>query len=289
LAEPACTILTHKASDGYVWHYRRYVPPEGVAPRAHVAVLHGIQSHGGWYEYSCTRLSQAGFVVSFLDRRGSGLNQQARGDTPDFRRLLDDIAEFLVTPSPCHPVTPSPTFLIGISWGGKLAVALPRHRPGLVDGVALICPGFFPLVSSRQKRLAFFATLIGEVRPHQHFPIPLNDPELFTETPRWLGFLRTDPLALHGATGRLLAASLHLDRYVQYVPRHFHLPVLLLLAEKDRIIDNTPTRRYVERFASTDKEFIEYPGAHHTLEFEPDPDRWTNDLIRWLKQKGPFG
>jgi alpha-beta hydrolase superfamily lysophospholipase len=289
LVEPDCTILTHTASDGYVWHYRRYLPPDGVSPRGRVVVLHGIQSHGGWYGYSCTRLSQAGFVVSFLDRRGSGLNRHARGDTPDFRRLLDDIAEFLDSPSPRPHVSPSPTFLIGISWGGKLAVALPRHRPGLVDGVALICPGFFPLVSSRQKRLAFFATLIGEVRPQQHFPIPLNDPELFTETPRWLEFLRTDPLALHRATGRLLAASLHLDRYVQYVPRHFHLPVLMMLAEKDRIIDNAPTRRYVERFASTDKEIIEYPGAHHTLEFEPGPDRFISDLIRWLKQRSQAG
>jgi alpha-beta hydrolase superfamily lysophospholipase len=285
LAEPACTILTHAASDGYVWHYRRYLPPDGAVPHAHVVVLHGIQSHGGWYEYSSTRLSQAGFAVSFLDRRGSGLNQQARGDTPDFRRLLDDIAEFLVTPIPRQSIIPSSTFLIGISWGGKLAVALPRRHPGLVDGVALICPGFFPLVSSRQKRLAFFATILGEVRPQQRFPIPLNDPKLFTATPRWLEFLRSDSMALHEATGRLLAASLHLDRYVQYVPRHFSIPVLLMLAENDRIIDNAPTRRFVERFASADKEFIEYPGAHHTLEFELDADRFVNDLIRWLKQR----
>jgi alpha-beta hydrolase superfamily lysophospholipase len=278
LAEPACTILTHTAGDGYVWHYRRYLPPEGVVPRAHVVVLHGIQSHGGWYEYSCTRMSQAGFTVSFLDRRGSGLNQQARGDAPDFRRLLDDIAEFLSTSN-------LPTLLIGISWGGKLAVALPRYRPGLVKGVALICPGFFPLITSRQKRLAFFATLVGEVRPNQRFPIPLNEPELFTETPRWLDFLRHDPLALHHATGRLLAASLRLDRYVQYVPRHFELPILLLLAEEDRIIDNALTRRYMKRFASKDKQVIEYPGAHHTLEFEPNPERFVNDLIRWLIQQ----
>jgi alpha-beta hydrolase superfamily lysophospholipase len=245
-------------------------------------VVHGIQSHGGWYEYSCTRLSQAGFAVSFLDRRGSGLNAQARGDTPDFRRLLNDIAEFL---SPTLSVLHSPTFLIGISWGGKLAVALPHYRPGLVSGVALLCPGFFPRISSRQKRLAFFATLIGKVRPSTRFPIPLNDPELFTQTPRWLEFLRTDPLAVHHATGRLLAASMHLDRYVQTVPPHFHLPVLLMLAEKDRIIDNAPTRRFFERFASTDKEIIEYAGAHHTLEFEPDPDRFVDDLIAWLNRK----
>ena len=28
---------------------------------------------------------------------------------------------------------------------------------------------------------------------------------------------------------------------------------------------------------------IEYPEAHHTLEFEPDPTRYAFDLIVWLE------
>src|SRR5438132_8640190 len=130
------SIAEHTAGDGYRWKYRRYAP-DG-PPRAHVVFVHGIQSHGGWYEYSCERLRQAGFLVSFLDRRGSGLNEQDRGDAPGFRRLLDDVAEFLYLP---HATT-VPLFLGGISWGGKLAVALQRRSPGLVNGLLLLCPGF---------------------------------------------------------------------------------------------------------------------------------------------------
>src|SRR5688572_15805938 len=86
-------IDTATASDGYCWRYRRY-PPSGPA-RARVVCIHGIQSHGGWYTRSCRFLSQAGFEVAFLDRRGSGLNEPDRGDAPSFRRLLDDLVEFL--------------------------------------------------------------------------------------------------------------------------------------------------------------------------------------------------
>jgi len=57
-----------------------------------------------------------------------------------------------------------------------------------------------------------------------------------------------------------------------------------MLAEKDRIIENNPTRRFFRRFASGDKQIIEYAGAHHTLEFEPTPDRFVGDLIEWLKK-----
>jgi alpha-beta hydrolase superfamily lysophospholipase len=271
------TVEAHTAGDGYLWRYRRYAP-DG-PPRAHVVCLHGIQSHAGWYEHSCTRLSQAGFAVSFLDRRGSGMNQQDRGDAPGFRRLLDDVAEFL------RPLrqTGTPVFLVAVSWGGKLAVALQRRAPGLAEGVALLCPGLFPKVRPPflQRLRIVWSRLVA---PRRLFPIPLSDPELFTATPRWLQFLRDDPLSLRQATARLLVESVRLDGYLRFVPKYVTAPVLLMLAGKDRIIRNDRTRRYVEKLASQDREVIEYPEAHHTLEFEPEPDRFIDDLIAWLER-----
>jgi alpha-beta hydrolase superfamily lysophospholipase len=273
------TVETHTAGDGYRWRLRRYDPPG--SPRAHVVGIHGIQSHAGWYEHSCTALSRAGFAVYFIDRRGSGMNEGARGDAPGFRRLLDDLAEFLRTlrDGPRRPV-----FLAAISWGGKLAAALPRRHPGLVDGLALLCPGFYPRVKPpfRQRLNILWSRL---VRPRKLFPVPLNDPELFTATPGWQQFIRDDPLGLRRVTARFLIESVRLDGYLRFVPKHVRLPVLLLLAEHDRIIKNDKTRRLLERFASADKEEIEYPGAHHTLEFEPDPGRFIEDLRDWLERK----
>jgi alpha-beta hydrolase superfamily lysophospholipase len=288
LADVAATpaIETFQAGDGYGWKYRRYLPP--AQPRAHVVCIHGIQSHGGWYRYSCSRLSQAGVLVDFLDRRGSGLNDKQRGDAPSFRRLLDDLAEFIRETRSGSPLTthhsPLPVFLVAISWGGKLGVALQRRHPELVDGLALLCPGFFPKVlPTLGQRLGIVWSRL--VAPERLYPIPLNHPELFTDTPRWQQFLREDPLALHQATARLLIESVRLDGYLRWTPSHVVVPVLVMLAEKDRIIDNAPTRRFVEKFAAADKQVIEYPGAHHTLEFEPEPDKFITDLVRWLEAK----
>jgi alpha-beta hydrolase superfamily lysophospholipase len=80
----------------------------------------------------------------------------------------------------------------------------------------------------------------------------------------------------------LLIESVRLDGYLRFVPKYVRVPVLLLLAERDRIIDNNRTRRYVNRFASADKEVLVYPGAHHTLEFEPDPEKFITHISRWL-------
>lgn len=281
-ATASFTIEPFSASDGYRWRYRRYAPA-GPA-KGSVVCIHGIQSHGGWYEHSCNRFREAGFDVSFVDRRGSGLNDQARGDAPSFRRLVDDLAEYLRTLRSRRTEEGSrlPVFLVAISWGAKLAVALQRRHPQLVDGLVLVCPGFFPRVKpSRKERLGILLSRL--VRPQKLFPIPLNDPQLFTETPRWQDFIRKDPFSLRRATARLLLESARLDGYLRFSARSVVLPVLVLLAERDRIVDNARIRRYVDRFVSADRRVIEYPGAQHTLEFEPNPNRWIADVIEWLE------
>ncbi len=283
MAEPAYAVLEHSAGDGYVWKYRRY--PAAGAARGILVFIHGIQSHAGWYENSCTQLAHAGYDVYFLDRRGSGMNAQNRGDAPSFRRLLDDVAEFLAAlprnVSRANTVVKLPVFLAGISWGGKLAVALERRTPGLVDGLILLCPGFYAKVRPRlwQRIGIIFSRLF---RPRKKYPIPLSDPDFFTATPHWQQFLRDDPLRLHQATARLLVESVRLDGYLRFCPKYVHIPVLLLLASEDRVTRNDWTRTYVEKFATPDKQIIEYAGAHHTLEFEPEPGVFIGDVRGWL-------
>ncbi len=286
MAEPtgAFSIEEHLSSDGYRWKYRRYRAAGEV--RGVVVFLHGIQSHAGWYDFSCTQLAMAGYQVFFLDRRGSGMNEEARGDAPSFRRLLDDIAEFLAALPRSAERGSLPVFLAGISWGGKLAVALERRHPGLIDGLVLMCPGFYSKVRPTlgQRLGIFFSRLF---RPRKLFPIPLNDPELFTATPHWQQFLREDPLRLQQATARFLIESVRLDGYLRFTPKYVHVPVLLMLASEDRIIRNDWTRDYVNKFATPDNTIVEYRGAHHTLEFEPGSPYWLWDLQDWLNRHGP--
>src|SRR5262249_681164 len=90
---------------------------------------------------------------------------------------------------------------------------------------------------------------------------------------------------LHQATARLLLESARLDAYLRFVPKYVHVPVLTLLAESDRIINNQRTRAYIERFATPDRQIIEYAGAHHHLDFEAEPDLFIRDLKGWRDQR----
>ncbi len=272
-------LATFRASDGYSFYYRHY-PAIGV-PRARLVFIHGIRSHGKWYAYSCTKLAEAGFDVFFLDRRGSGLNTALRGDSPGFRRLLDDIAEFAQ-----HLRTASawlPLFVCGISWGGKLAVGLPYRRPNLVDGLVLLCPGLAPKITppfTTRARIAAARVL----RPWRHFPIPLNEPDLFTASPQWRAYLDAEPHDLRLATARFLFGSFALDMYLKRAAKRVTVPTLVALAEHDRIIDNAATAAFVSEFPGP-VEAITYPAAHHTLEFERDDHPWLSDMAQWLEKR----
>jgi alpha-beta hydrolase superfamily lysophospholipase len=274
LDEPGSpTLHVATASDGYRWHYRRFAPP--AEPIGRVIFLHGIQSHGGWYPRSSSQIAAAGYEVFFLERRGCGLNIEQRGDLASFRRALDDIAEF-VKALPAD----KPRIMAAISWGGKLGVGFQYRHPGLVDGLALLCPGFFPKIRSR----IFERLWIGHCNfhdPARMFPIPLSDPTLFTESEKWREFLRNDPLALHEATARMLFQSNALDIYLRRAWRWVKAPTLLMLAEHDRIIINAKTLKYFNKFRC-EKEIIVYPGAQHTLEFEPEGHPFVNDLLAWM-------
>jgi alpha-beta hydrolase superfamily lysophospholipase len=273
LADP---LIERLEFDDGAGAFVRHWSPEG-STIGSVVLLHGIQSHSGWYLNSCGRLADSGFQVWAPDRRGSGLNQVHRGDAPSFRRLIDDVAALLRRVDP-------PRFLEGISWGGKLALGLQRRHPGLADGLVLLTPGLASQVNlTWNQRIAVL--LCRCFSPRSEFDIPLNNPELFTANVDFRRWIQDDPLALRKATARLLVESARLDMYNRFAARHVVVPTLLLLAERDRIIDNAGVRRLVARFPVADLTVREYSGANHTMEFEMGGPPFLDDLIDWLQRQ----
>lgn len=273
---------TQVTSDGYRIHV--VVWPANGPVRGRVVVLHGVQSHEGWYHRLGQTLAEAGYEAHFPDRRGSGANQVDRGHTPSARRLVRDIAERLATIRGRDGS--GPIALAGISWGGKLAVITAADHPEHVDALALIAPGLRPRVGvTPLERLRI--ALAYFVNRRKRFPIPLSDPALFTASPEGQAFIASDPFGLREATAGLLAASTFIDRMLRSRLRLIRQPSLLMLAGHDRIVDNDATQADFEKFSGKDREVILYPEAHHTLEFEPDPSRYALDLVGWLNQRFP--
>lgn len=275
------------ASDGYGLAWQRW-PSQARTVRAYVVILHGIQSHAGWYEHSSRRLAEAGHEICFLDRRGSGRNTGARGDAPHVDRLVHDVTQFLAETrhrreleSPASPVV-----LMSVSWGGKLAAACAARRPELVEALALLYPGIKARVRpgwwdrgrlKLAERLGIRERLVD---------IPLQDPALFTADPGWQQFIKDDPLTLRRLTVGFLLANRDLDRHSEANVTRIRCPLLMMLAGEDRIIDNEATRLLFGKIGSQSKRLVEYPAAQHTLEFESKRDEFIDDLLDWLGEIG---
>jgi acylglycerol lipase len=278
MTEPVMDHRSFEASDGYPLHVALW--PASPPSRGRVVVVHGVQSHSGWYHSLGRTLAAAGYEASFPDRRGSGPNLRDRGHASSGRRLIRDLAEWLKLRR--AEQKSSPIVLAGISWGAKLVLIAAALHPELVDGIALICPGLLPRVGvSRKEKLQIAWALLTNRR--KLFRIPLSDPLLFTANPEAQAFISSDPLGLRQGTAGLLAASFLIDRRLKHVPARIKQPALLMLAGQDRIVDNRRTLAFFQRLATADRQLIEYPEGHHTLEFDPDPTRYARDLISWVQ------
>ena len=264
--------------DGYEAFARWWDVP---SPRGAVLYLHGIQSHGGWYEGSGAHLARAGLAVLMPDRRGSGRNTVQRGHVDTTQTWLNDLEDLLQRLRDRTGLMRA--HVVGVSWGGKLAAAAATSGVRGIASLTLIAPGMYPRIDlpmGQKMRVAW--SLVSE--PRREFPIPLDDARLFTNNPLRIAWVDADPLRLRNVTGSFLVGSHRLDRAARGLGRsNWRGPVHLLLAEHDRIIDNARTRDWFAALPDGAHRLTEYAGAHHTLEFEADATPMRADVLEWLE------
>ena len=111
-----------------------------------------------------------------------------------------------------------------------------------------------------------------------------GSPRLFTASDCWQEFIGSDPLTLRRITLRFALEDRKLTRLATALPEEITVPTLLMLAGRDRIIDNMRVRGFVEQMGCAERQIVEYPNAEHTLEFEPNAEAIFTDLQSWIGQ-----
>lgn len=269
-----------RLDDGYEAAARWWLPDR---PRGAVVYFHGIQSHGGWYERSGQALADAGLAVLMPDRRGSGLNQAQRGHSESAEHCIADGAA--AVNAMVERTSVEKVHVVGVSWGGKLSVALADRAGERIATLSLVAPGLFPRVDlATVDKFRVALSLIHE--RDKLYDIPLNLPIMFTDNPVRLEFVANDKLKLQQVSASFLLATRRLDRFVRgFTHTQWRGGLHLFLAGHDRIIDNDRCRAWFRGLPLDDKTLTEYPDAAHTIEFEPDPVFFFKDLSRWITDR----
>jgi len=267
--------------DGIALQYRDWAPRH---PKGAVICVHGIRSHGAWYLGSCARLAERGYRVLFPDRRGSGLNRDA--GTPGAERVARWVGDLVQCAARASvELRGKPVHLLGISWGGRIAAAAAAAGRVRVRSVVLSAPGIVALRDcSIGTKLSVAAALL--LNPRRDFSIPLQDPALFTDDPDERNYIEQDQFGVRRASARFLFESRKLERLGRRSLRTLRTPLLLLLAGRDRIVDNAKTQRLFEKCPAADKVLKVYPEARHTLDFDACRDEYFNDLAAWFDAHG---
>lgn len=244
--------------------------------------LHGIESHAGWFAVAADALREQGMDVYCLDRRGSGLNRENRGFlsgyVDDYTTLLADIRAFVAPLRARY----QRVFLVGLSWGGKLALSYGLAHPEDIDGLVLITPGLRARVDvSLADKLKI--ALLSPLNPAARVATPIQ-PEMFTTTPLYLDYIRRDPLRLRSATVRFFWQSHRLDNYVDRNIAGNRLPVQLFLADGDTIIDNEAVLTLLQQGKSARLDVLRYEDQTHSIQLDA-ARRLVQDMTDWIRER----
>lgn len=246
--------------------------------RTPLLMVHGLQSHSGWFSQSAAFVARLGHPVYVIDRRGSGLSQAARGDSKDFHQWSADIravAELAMTHHNHDRV-----LLLGHCFGAIPATVYAETAAETVKGLILTTPGIFTHTSIPISQTLKIATT-GNGRRNYYFPVPL-DPVQFSELREYAPFIASDPLALRAVTGDLYWQIHQARKHIRRNSHKLTMPILVGFAGEDEIADNARNRTWLAGVPSNDKTEIVYPDARHILEYSVERAHYFADLQHWL-------
>ncbi len=251
-----------------------------------VLLLHGLLSHSGWFTRSCMQLATEGYMVIAPDRRGTGGHTEHRGHIDSYEQLIADMDAVLMKAKEDYPGLP--VYLLGVSWGGKLAMAYEVLRPAAVDGIILNTPGLQvkPDLSLLAKMRIGLALTLGRGRQTQ-LGIPVDIPHLFTDDPSIQEWIRCDGNTLRKCSARFYLESKKLDILLKKKSSNCRTRILLMLAGRDEIAHNERTINFVLKKCAGNSlpvEVIVYPYARHTLDFESNWGEITKDIVSRLNE-----
>lgn len=265
------------ASDGHVLHHRVWRPTGPTSGT--IVLLNGIMSHSAWFFPLVDPLVAAGFVVVGADRRGSGLDEEQRGDAPSAQTLIDDAVAIVRA----RRVPGKPLLLVGWCWGTVLALNLLRPLGDAVDGLVMVAPGLYPTQAVTDAAAAHEQRAIGAAPDAAVIETPIAE-TMFTRGRHLEQFIRRDARRLRRITPRFRQWMGSLALTASARLRRLDRPTLVLLAEGDLATDNDAARAAFARLDPSLLEIRSTPSGHG-MQFDA-PDFVTDALIAFGARLG---
>jgi alpha-beta hydrolase superfamily lysophospholipase len=267
-----------KSTDGLDIYSCGWIP-KGKS-KAVICLLHGHGEHIHRYDHVGSALAEKGYILLGFDLRGHGKSAGARGRTPSYDVLLDDIADFLTQAKERYPGLP--LFLYGHSLGGNLGLNYVMRRKPDLRGV--IATGtWLKLAYEPPAVKLILGRIMNGIAPDftQHTKLDANG---LSHDPSVVSAYRNDPLVHDLLSAGLFISIQDSGLWALEHAAEFPLPLLMMQGSADPISSARANQEFVEKVGDK-ATFKMWNGLFHEIHNEPEQDKVIKMMIDWLDKQ----
>jgi acylglycerol lipase len=263
-----------ESADGLRIFYRSWRP--SAPPRAVAVLVHGFNSHSGYYTWVAEQLLDIGLAVYALDLRGRGQSDGERFFVKSFAEYVSDVASLVsIAKSREHGL---PMYLLGHSAGGVVSCLYTIENQSELAG--LVCESFAFQVPAPDFAIAALKGL-SHLAPHAHV-LRLNNAD-FSRDPGVVKAMNEDPLIEHETQPTLTVAEM--ARADDRLKREFPLikiPVFIIHGTADKATKPSGSQLFYDTVGSADKTIKLYDGHYHDLLNDVGKEIVMGDIKNWI-------
>lgn len=278
-------VLALEMPDRYNINYRVWGKTDGEDV---LLILHGGMGHSGWLAPLAKELRamSTDITVVAADRRGSGLNEK-RGDLGSVELVIGDVVrhiEFLKRSF-------KRVHLAGWCQGCQYASVAATRSGNALTSLILLTPGFFwnerfRSVISISEKIVFDMISEFKLKPdrnHACIPLPMEAID-FTFEEEWLDFIENDELKTTMVTLKTVSIMDEIQELSWSAMLQNSLPVLAILAKKDRIADNNKFKQFMgHMFSEGNQNRLVSFNSAHAIHFEI-PVEVANEIFHFISR-----
>ena len=264
------------AVGGLSLYYRGW---EAESPEAALLVVHGLAEHGGRYADFGRAMALRGVSTYALDLRGHGLSDGRRGHVERFDLYLQDVDRFRRQVQGCIS-DGLPTFVLGHSMGGLITARYIEEYETSFRGAILTSPWLATAMPVPRWKVLLAGTL-NKLLPALPIDAGVNE-EYLSHDPQVVTRYREDPLVHGKITPRLYAESSMAMGLVMSRSERIRVPVLMLLAGDDRMVDTKRSETFAKSLKVADVTVQVLPGYYHEVLNDRDRTVTVATIREWI-------
>jgi L-alanine-DL-glutamate epimerase-like enolase superfamily enzyme/pimeloyl-ACP methyl ester carboxylesterase len=254
-----------------------------------VMILHGAMSHSGWQAPLAKQLCALAPEITVVapDRRGCGRNDN-RGDLCSVQSGIDDVArhvEFLKRSF-------TRVHLAGWCQGSLYASVAAARLGDTLSNLILLTPSFFwnerfRSVLDMAEKIVLKMMTQFKLKPERNLaciPIPMEATD-FTLDDEWLDFIDADDLKTTMITLKSVSIMDEIQELSWFAMLQNTLPVLAIMAEHDRMVDNKRVLQFIGHlFPGGNENRLVSLECGHAIQFER-PKEVASEIINFVLQR----